>query len=62
MSEKQLEVNLRIISIKMDTGNSILEAKSDKGSKGCIFSAFSLPMLKHLQKHIDETIRFKERE
>lgn len=53
---------MRFINLKMDTGFSILEAKSDRGSKGCILNAMPIILLEAIVKHIEEIIRFKKEE
>lgn len=51
---------MRVINIKLDTGSSIMDAKSNKGSEGCLFNALPVVLLKALVVHIQEIIKFKE--
>jgi len=53
---------MRVINIKLDTGNTVLDAKSGKESKGCLLNALPTFVLKALLKHIEEIIAFKESE
>ena len=53
---------MRFINLKMDTGFSTLEAKSDRGSKGCILNAMPIILLEAIVKHIEGIIKFKKEE
>ena len=53
---------MRFLYLKIDTGFSILEAKSDRGSKGCILNAMSIILLEAIVKHIEGIIKFKKEE
>lgn len=51
---------MRVINMKLDTGKTIVDAKSNKGSEGCLLNAMPTILLKALVKHIEEIIKFQE--
>lgn len=51
---------LRFLSFKLDTGMSMLNAKSEKGSEGCILNCLPLIALKCLKRHVEKIIEFRE--
>jgi hypothetical protein len=51
---------MRVINIKLDTGKTIMDAKSNKGSEGCLLNAMPIILLKSLVEHIQKIIEFKE--
>jgi hypothetical protein len=36
---------MRVINIKLDTGKTIMDAKSNKGSEGCLLNAMPIILL-----------------
>jgi hypothetical protein len=60
MNQDQSVKEMRVINIKLYTGFSTLDAKSNKDSEGCLLNAMPILLLEKMVTHIQGIIEFKK--